>query len=349
MSRFVFVTANFAILCVLLVVGLFTYLEAGRLYADNVIFISPIHDDARLHFTPSELESIRASFPNYEIITAGSISAVFRGSVMQARGDVIFTSPGYYSIHFLDIVEGSLPQGYANSVLLSEPLAWRLFGARNVTGLVVWMGDEPYTVSGVAAEGSSNYTAWMHESAAPAMSVSSIYVRLQEHSEADAFGVPREILLHVFQNPNEFAILDVNKYVEAMGMRNGIVLHLLWIFVLVVAMQKLGTYCSRIAKKEGLRSDVPKAAVAALFVLVAAYVLFVGINELILLLPNLSMPEVTFRGFLFGWFTQPPLQAMSPAFLRLMELNTRMNFVFFGSLIAMANLIMHYRRLKPIS
>ena len=339
MVRLIFAGINLALLCFLLLAGFFAYREAGNLYADNLLFISPLHDDEALRFSPSELEVIRASFPDYEIITSASTSAVFRGSVMQARGDVVFVSPGYLNIHFLDLLEGSKPRAHANTVLLSESLAWRVFGSLTVTGLTVWLGNELYTVSGVAAGGGLGYTAWVHKSAAPEMPVSSLYVRLERHNDADAFGIPREILSHARRNPDEFAILDIDRYVEAMGMRNTIILQLLWFVGLVAALLKLLKLASRVARKENPRANVPKTIAAACFAMVAAIVLFTGVNELILMLPNLSLPGASLGGFVFGWFTHPPSHLMSPAFARLVELNTRANFVFFGSLVAVVNIL----------
>ena len=339
MVRLIFAVANFILLGAFLMVGFFAQREAGRLYADNIIFIAPLYEDTNLHFTPSELENIRINFPNYEIVTSTSVSAVFRGSVMQVRGDIIFTSPGYHNIQLLTLLEGARPQGYTNSVLLSEQLAWRLFGGLNVTGLSVWLGSEPYVVSGVALGSQTGYTAWIHASAAPGMSVSSLYVRLPWHNDADAFGVPRELLANTGRNPNEFAILDINRYVEAIGMRNGIVILLIWFIGIVFAVWKLAELAPRIAARENLQAGVPKTVVAACFVLVAAFVLFSGVNELILLLPNLSLQDVSLVDFVFGWFDMPPFHVVSPAFLRLVELNSRVNLIFFGSLVVILNLL----------
>ena len=334
MLRVLLVVLGFALLAVSLVVGLLAYRDAGRLFARDVVFVAPLYYDSALFFSGGEIERFGASFPDYVITAVGMESTVINTQTKHVRATVYYASLAFYSLHFMCIVEGGPPQEHTNSLMLSEILAWRLFGGFNVTGVTVWAFGEPFVVSGVVEGDDLGYIAWLPGSFAPGMPLPSLYIRLPYYNIVDAHVVPREML--GFRDPGEFLILDINRYIKAIGLRNRLALYALWIVGFVWAILGFSRIILQVKNKQPERVEFAKLAFAGCIALLSAYVLLEGIGGVIYALPNLSYANASLLGFIFGWVDMPPAEFISPNLARLFELNTRANLAFFFALAAAA-------------
>ena len=338
MFRFGFAILCFAMLAVSLVVGLLAHRDAGRLFSPNVVFVAPLYDDAALFFSRGEIERLIASFPAYEIYAVGTESTVISAQATQVRATVYYVPPAFFNIFFLNITEGGPPREYTNSLMLSELLAWRLFGGFNVTGITVWVLNEPFVISGVVEGDGLGYAAWLPGSFAPTMPLPSIYIRFPYYNIVDAHVVPREML--GFRNHNEYMILDINRYIEAMGIRNRLVLYVLWVVGLVWAVLNFSRIVLQVKEKLPNKREFAKLALTGCVALFSVYVLLDGIGGIIYALPNLSDANASLSGFIFGWVDMPPAEFIPPNLARLFELNARANFAFFSALAAVFFAIM---------
>ena len=322
------------LLTIMLVIGLLSYRDAGRLFESNVVFVAPLYVDDALFFSQTEIERLRAIHPAYEISAISKDSTVISSQTMQVRATVFYTSSTFYNTHFMEIIEGSTPQDYTNSILLSESLAWRLFGGFNVTGVTLWVFNEPFVVSGVARENNANYAAWLPSSFAPNMLVQSFYIRFPFHCIASVHAVPREMLSS--RNHEEYLILDIHRFSEAIGIRYRLVLYAIWLMVLVWAIFRLIKIASQIKEVRPNKREFAKHALIAGFAILSVYVLYTGATNIIYALPNLSDAHTSLTGFFFGWVNMPPEEFVSANLIRLMELNARANAAFFGGLASVA-------------
>ena len=320
-------------LSALLIFGLLTYRDAGRLFAPNVVIVTPLYDDAALFFSQAEIERFYATYPAYEISTIATGSAIISTPTMQVRASVFYASSPFFSVHFVDIIEGTNPQDGTNSVLLSELLAWRLFGGFNVVGVTVRIFDEPFVVSGVAAGGDVGYVAWLPRIAAQGMAIQSIFIRFPNYCQVSAFAVPREML--GFRSHDDYMILDINRFMEAINIRNRLVLYVLWLVGLAWSVGSLLKILQAKEKRFAMR-EYSELAFKLGFAVLSIYVLVTGVSGIIYALPNLSYENASLFGFILGWVDMPPDEFLLPNIERLFELNSRANFIFLGNLVTVA-------------
>ena len=332
MLKAFFAIMGFVFISVMLVVGLITHRDAGRLFAPNVVIIAPLYGDDALFFSQAEIERLSASFPSYGISAASAGSAVISTQTTQVRATMHYASAAFFYVHYMNIVEGSPPQEHTNGLLLSELLAWRLFGGFDVTGVTVWAFGEPLVVSGVAAGGNIGYAAWLPGSFAPNAPKTTIYVRFPAYCIVSAHAVPREML--GFGGHEEYMMLDVNRYIEAIGIRNRLALYALWIIGLALCVRWLIGAAMLSNEKRLCKRACALLALVACGALLSVYVLFDGASGIIYALPNLSDENASLVGFVFGWVDKPPAEFISPNLARLFELNSRANIAFFGAVAA---------------
>ena len=337
MLRAVFVFANLVLLGIMLTVGFFAHSAAGRHFEGDVVFVAQIPDDERLRFSPSEIGRLRAEHPQALLAFAMAESGVFFSSAMQMRANIVYTSQEFYSMHFFDFLEGSSPAYATNSVLLSEMLAWRLFGGFGVVGATVWYMDMPFSVSGVAGGEHHGYTAWLCQSARPGLSASSFYIGLSGYTPVEASVLPRDMLSSVHRHPDDFLVLDITAYVDAMGMRMRMVLYFGWLVALAWVSLFLAK-TARMARGEEPRNWLPKATLGTLFAGLSVFVLFTGAIDIMGALPNFDAGNNGFFRFLFGHVAQPEGMALPQAVQSLLAQNLLANISFFGSVFAIAAL-----------
>ena len=338
MARAIAAFACLALMGAALAVGLSASARAGRLFDGHVVFVAPLPDDERLAFSLAEIERMRMLNPSTPIAFAMTESGIFQATAMQARANIVYTTAEFFGMHFFDFLEGREPAYGSNTVLLSELLAWRLFGGFGVVGAVVWHMDAPFAVSGVVGGSHHGYTAWLCASRQPALSASSFYLNLPAYTQVEASVMPRDMLSAAFRNPGDFLVLDVTGFLEAMGIRNRLLLYFAWLFALAWALALLARIAARAIDEERLRPFLPKAVPCALFAALSLFVIFTGATDFIYSLPNFSAGHYSFFGFLFGLVDQPEAFAMPPAVQSLLFYNLLCNIAFFGYLAGLVGL-----------
>ena len=345
-----------AVLCIILIsamllVGFFAYRDAGRLFDQNVVYVAPLYDDAVLFFGLADVERFRTSFPQHEISHLVSGSAVIQSQINQARASVVFASCGYYRAHFMHFKEGAPPVDFTSSVLLSEQLAWRLFGGFDVVGVPVWIHGQSFVVSGVVTGDNMGYTAWLPHSAGQHVQFSSLFIRFPYYNSVDKRVVPRETLR---ANSDEYMILDINRFVEAIYIRNRLILYLTWLVLLVWVLGRSYRFYKTTLQKDVIDANVNVLwrikdktdsigklvllPFAAGFALLSVYVIFAGAIDIISTLPNFALADESLTGYLFGRVDLPPGNFLSPNLQSLFELNARANTAFFSAFIAVMTL-----------
>ena len=331
----------------MLIVGFNAQKDARRLFSQNVVYIAPLYDDTTLFFSAAYVERLRTNFPQYEISHLSSGSAMIHSQINQARASVVFTSHGYYNAHFLYFREGAPPMDFSNAVLLSELLAWRLFGGFNVVGVIVWIHGEPFVVSGVVKGDNMGYTAWLPQSADRAMQITSLIVRFPYYNAVTSRVVPREMLGG--RNLAEYMILDINRFVEAINLRNRLILYFVWLVLLTWVLGKSYRFYRSSLQEDVINKNVNEfrlknttgsirkfvvLSFAAGFAFLSVYVIFTGAIDILIALPNFALADESFMNYLFGLVYLPPEKFLSPNMQHLIELNIRANIAFLGAFCA---------------
>ena len=348
MSRRLFICNMLNLLAVIIGLGLgiYAYMLARQYFARDIIYISPAIRDS--HWTADEVTALKEQFPELSITPAGRGREYIISFVQQSFTTVIYTHESYFSKHSLEFLEGG-PFHY-NGIVLSHVLAWRLFGIENVAGLVVTINNKPYIVSGIVRN--DVCTAWMLQKAAP---VTALYVQLSTYNHANAVAIPRQILGAGDRYVQDYTIVDINRYVEAMAVRFQLLAMLMALCMLIVTvrvvLRRLSAHAAPALKpppacvnhcvNRKSRKYLPKGIILhitlpALWALVCLCIILVGVWNIIYWLPfggTGFVQAITNAGILPSW-------DLSFGLVRLYELNRLGNIAWIIGVVGFFNFML---------
>ena len=296
---------------------------AGRYFAPDVIFIAPRLNESHLHWSADNVAELRRLFPDYTFAAESRGNAWLQTASQQASTTVIYTDPAYFQIHFMAFTQGTRWEENARAIVLNQALAWRLFGSEDVAGLSVTINEMPYVVAGVVRQdprGQGEFLAWMPHGASPIpLPVTALYLRAHQYNMVDVIvnTTGHDGMLRTQRrNPDDYAIVDINRYIEAMGLRTRIFMYILWLYLLVLLLPVCFRRHGRFRWRKVLGLVLPVCGV-----IIAAYALFTGVNNVLYWLPNIGDPNVSVIGSITNIGALPPDGYLSFGLLRLSQLN----------------------------
>ena len=243
----------------------YSYSIAGKYFARDVVFVTPRINDSRFYLNLSEVVIWELSFAGI-IATESHENVRISSSANEVFANVIYTNDAYFFMRSMNLTEGNHLQT-ESSIIINEALAWRLFGtAQNITGLVVHINDAKYVINGVAQVG-TDCTAWLPREASPNNLVSALYFLPTSNPLIESH--VQSMLMQAHADSDDYIVLDINRFTESFGVRLKILILLAYVCALVL-----------LARRRTLFSII-----GAVFCL---YVLFSGVNEILIWLPNLS-------------------------------------------------------------
>jgi hypothetical protein len=269
----------------------------------------------------------------------------------QALADAVFTDSMYFMLHHMDFVAGGAWFGwnYERFIVLNEALAWRLFGGLDAVGLTVWVHEQPFTVCGVVRQekrADGNARVWLPMEAGVALGIGSVvsafYIQAHDYNEVDIVIHARQLVQgHPYGHPEGYAIVDVNRYAESMGVRMNVLLCLIglviciWLFISAFGIAD---------KNRAL------AVLYGLFGAAIAVLLILGINDILQWLPAMGNPDT--KVSLFEVFTNigvlPPDYYLSYGLARLGRFNIIVNFAWVVSAVGLVGLlVLFFHRRNP--
>jgi len=332
---------NFLVLVASLAVGMYATVMAGRYFARDVIFIAPFLNESHLHWNMDDVRNLQHQFRDYSISVESRGNALLQTSTHQVFTTVVYTDAAYFQIHSMEFIEGNRWLEDANAIVLNEALAWRLFGGRNIVGLAVEINQRPYIIAGVVRQdqrGQGEYLAWMPRDTSPVpLPVTALYVHAHNYNMVDVIAHTRGsegMLASQYRNPNNYVIVDINRYVQAIGLRNRVFMYIIWLYVLVLLIG----VCIRKERKL-YRRAILKFALPVIGILIALYVLFTGVNDILYWLPNLADPRSSVLDSITNAGVFPPDGYLSFGLRRLAELNRLVNLIWIVGVIAFVNMI----------
>ena len=321
MKKNLFIAFNFFILSGSLIFILYAYSVAGKYFARDVIYIAPRINESRLFFNIEDVELLEISFPDYTFAAVSRNGARIASSTHEVSATVFHTNSAYFNMHAMDFIEGSNA-----GLIVNEALAWCLFGAaENISGLAVWINDTQHIISGVVRQ-SENNIAWIPHDETDTL-VSSLYIHspdaLAEHT------AKRMLSINLRSNTEEYAIIDINRFVESIIIRFKLLIYLLWFTALIFFLR---------ATWNGIIAHEKKSALLVVGVVLCLYVLLGG-NDILLWLPNLSAPGNSLFKTITTIGALPPDVYFSDGLLQLSRLSRLANCAFIIGLIGYVNLL----------
>jgi len=338
MRQKIFIVLNLLILVGSLGVGFFAYNSGRRHFADDVIYIAPLANENRLFFHSSSIEALEFLFPRFSFAAVGRYHGAVSSSTHTVFANIIYTNSAYFEMH-LDFIDGSRVFVDEYSIIINEALAWRLFGtAENVVGLDVLFGGN-FVVTGVVRQHrDAGYTAWLsRDSALAAMPVSSLYFRSNEPDPLALSQAHTMLVSHLHSNFDEYAVVNITRFVESMNVRTRLLLYLVLASVLVFFLRRAWPRFKFIEKKP-LREIFQLVAFSLAGAMLFAYILW-GVNGILLWLPNLSSPSVSLFEEISSAGVLPPDVYLSAGLLQIARLNRIVNAAFIAGMISYVNLL----------
>lgn len=299
-----FVIFNMLLIIGGLVVGFYAYQAAGRFIARDTLFVAPFRGDG----------VIWQALPDAAVASRGREAIRFGDRVVFS--DVVFCDGYYFDVHFMNFIEGGPWDEDAPSIILNENLAHLLFGGKNITGMKVSVGDGFYRIAGIVRR-YDGYMAWMPRNNGRDYAITSMYVPMD--NPIDARG---EALALLGQG---FAIVDINRYIESFGIRNRILLYSVWLWIMVLLFLE--------AKRRPRLLILLISAGAAV-----AAGLVMGVNEILIWLPNLLDPSISVFESLSNVGILPHGEYLSYGVYQISRLNVLANFAWIAGMAGLVNL-----------
>ena len=344
-----FTLVNLLVISAALAAGMYAHIAARRYFAQDVIFIVPLLNESHYHWSITNVDELKRQFWDYDFASESRTNAVLESSTQQAAVTVIYTDSAYFTMHFMEFIEGNLWQEDANTIILNEPLAWRLFGGGNIVGLAVNINQRPYTVAGVVRQdprGIGEYMAWipraaLHERADPP--VTALFVRAINYNLVDVAVNTREMLLYQLRIPTDYTIVDINRYIEAIHVRSRVLQYILWLYILILLVKSILNSVDIYRRRVDPTQYNPRLFLNLILplsgILLALYVLFTGVNDILYWLPNLADPNFSMLSSTTNIGLLPPDGYLPFGLRRLVWLNRLGNLAWVVGIVASINVM----------
>ena len=327
--RFIFAILSMLLITLVLIAGLYFYRAANRYFADGTLLIYG-------RFYAADVEDIKIIFPN-AAISRRSQSLITRGD-NQILSPVIFCDAEYFTIHFMEFIEGGPWHENENTfplIILNEALAWYLFGGFDVTGLTVRIDEKFYQIVGIVRQGDRPMawlsTAWLplliYQN--PNISITSLYVRQSPYNPVDGPANARYLLeRRLFRSAIDYTIIDINRYVESIAMRYRILVYGIWLYILILLIKAA-------TKHHGMT----KKAIPLYLGAVICIAILTGINDILIWLPTLAESNISVFSGLSNAETIPPERYLSYGLQRVSQINRYANFIWIVGAAGLFSLI----------
>lgn len=246
--------------------------EARKYFERGVMCVMPVVNDNTYYFGSDDMEIIGEA--DFEGMTASErmINTIVMSGETQAFAGVVTTGRDYFDICRMNFIDGGpwiRDQENERVIVLSESLAWMLFGDTKSTGLAVNLNDETYKVTGVVAQetvSKDGGLAWIPPYGAEEIYANTLYIKPAHYNRLDAYLETEVQLKAMNRQPRDYRITDLNAYAESIVLRGRILMLLLGmyaIFLMSMYLFRLGRNTPRTKKGwAGLFIFVPLVAAA---------------------------------------------------------------------------------------
>ena len=326
--------------------GLFSA-KAGKYMAEGVFYISPIVNDSRYFLSLSDMGGMRdkGTALSFEIAGFGQIS----NGRDWAEARVVATNAEYFSLTYTLFTDGGawpakMDKEYV--AVISESLAWKLFGSVAVSGKTVRLADKEYKIAGVAKQDHytpDNYCLWipLPPDADPDQPrVSEIYISRNDYNSIRSYLYAVSFLAGVNKSDKDYHITDMNRYKESFNLRFRLLIFAasIWlIYVIILAEWHL-------LKRRPPHNQYNRA-LTAFVVLLGCLTIAVFISDISFAFwyPKFSGDTfMTLRQAFFNTGLLPSQEYLTGGVLALSQMNGEANAAFITGAVGLANMAFIY-------
>jgi len=212
-------TFNTAILLVCLILGYRYAGQASRLVGNNVVYITVAPDS---HTSRIRLDAVRDTimeFTEYNIAFEYRSGAVIRNNNHNKNVALSFVNSAYFSLsNYIFLHGGGWPQAFdgSNVIVLSENVAWELFGTINAVSAHVEIEGMFFEVSGVIRQESLDEPgfAWVayNYHGSGVSEVSGIFVQGRDYGNMERMVMAMRVAGASGLRVTELRMIDLDQY-----------------------------------------------------------------------------------------------------------------------------------------
>lgn len=244
--------------------------DTGGLTADGMFYIYPNGNAAgfsyqELHTMSDDATVAFEQFKNVAVETVSETESAYVSAV--------YTNATYSNMINIDITDGTFLTDLSSMepvAVLSENLAWRLFGDLKASGSTVIINNTQYQVIGVAHVENDSGEVWMSASSDEPGNdyADSLYIKPNDaYDKINSYRHCQELLTAVGKNPQDYKIVDMNEYMLSVSRRPALALSAfgliaaIWFIVRAIYLIKPLKRTAVIKEKARLRKIVSYMAV----------------------------------------------------------------------------------------
>lgn len=333
----VFIVLNMLVVIISITIGMILSTNARHYFMQNVFSVSPIYNDNRYYFSKEQINALKMEYPNYAISYESYDKGYIKSDYFFANSKLIYTDSTYFMINNQNFISGS---GWSeisdndNVIVISESIAWILYGNTNATGFHLELGNRTYTVSGVLRNGEvnkTNCTAWLPlKSGEQKNIISNLFIMPYEYNQLSSY-IEIEEMLSLYKNISDYRIVDLNRFINSMSVRYKTLLYVVWLYILYILISVMISYRKR---RQNLIQFI-------LLICSAFFIIFLllDIQNIDIWIPNFQNEKEALLHALTGIGSFPANEYLSNGIYAIKKMNLISNIAFVFGFIGFVNLL----------
>lgn len=327
-----------------LLCGIMFSVEARKCVGRNVFYISPVINDSYYYFSLSDIETLQSGTHesltvSYEIIKSERVEL----NHYEVNTKLIITNSEYFTLNHIQFTDGGvwpLEMEKERIAVISEALAWKLFGNVNVSGEYIRLSGKEYYVSGITKQDDympDNYLIWTP--ASPDIDrkepvISKIYISLDVYSPLNSYLSVISNVTQLNKSARDYRIADMNRYIHSFELRYRLLAFVIGAWFACAIIYKI----AYLLKKCLLNTTVwtPLIIIALLNIITVIIVIYSIRFDF--WIPKFSSGTLT--GICQTFFNSgllPAEEYLSGGLLKLYQINTYANIAFVIGLFGLLN------------
>ena len=316
-------TAALALVILSVAYIMWAHSQAARHFYPGTLVVMPIVNDSSLHFYINDFWDWEHGQVELEQVS----TAMVESDNHTAFANISITGWNYLDMAFISYHHGG-PWRDEDSIILSEGLAWELFGNLDVISLPVRIGSRLFTISGVSTQ-QENF-AWILRNNYKENS-NILYLRNTPYNWIFARNSILDLLSNLGRRADDYTLTSINFFLRSIELRGFILVYLAVIFLLMNLVSQALVFQS-ISHRAVLI-----AMAAALFIWLTMRI------DLELWIPASGDVWEGYRQLLFNRGMLAPRQYLSGNLATLYDLNIRANAAFAVGLAGLFQMLLLWR------
>ena len=337
---------HLALLLSCLFLCLIYYVNSKTWGGEDIIYIAPVFNSEGNYFSERDIEQLG------EILSDGLISyeridnVTVKSSNKIAYGKSIYTTHSYFDMNNISFINGGgWSESYNDSrvAVLSEGLAWELFGSLNVVGNFIEIDNADYEICGISVQNNleSGRFLWIPFESSETEGFSDLYFKDSKYNKLGSILKVQEALAEIGKLQQDYHVADINQYRSNILLRLIVsILAILSFGIIILSVKLFGRTDTANKRFFTILSGV---LIVVLSLCVIFILQFIKAN---IWVTNTPFSVKSFASLILNIDALPPKEYLPYFLVELTALNEKSNIAFFISIFAFFNIIISSIKFK---